>query len=322
MTFFRRFFTAVALVFCATGTGFAADNSPKIPPTSADVAYGPDPMQKLDVYVPTKGKGPFPILFWIHGGGWFAGDKRKDAGNVVPFLDHGAAVVSINYRMTQDARKQNIIPVEAITADNRRALQYVRLHAADWNLNPNIIVTGGGSAGALSSLYLACEGEQANPQSADPVERVSTKITAAEMENAQASMDPETIHEWVPGCAYAYWFFQMTGPTYFNDLGLPPFNQFLADRAKYLDEIKKYSPEYLITKDTPPLYFAFGQKLPAPDTKPWPHSDELVHCPLWGVAFQKVAQQAGVPCYLQYPGHPPEKYKGEGDFAFQELGIK
>ncbi len=49
MTFSRRFLTAVALVFLAAGTGFAGDNTPKIPPTAADVAYGPDPMQKLDV---------------------------------------------------------------------------------------------------------------------------------------------------------------------------------------------------------------------------------------------------------------------------------
>jgi acetyl esterase/lipase len=316
------YFLLAALAFLSAGSAFAADNPPKIPPTAADVAYGPDPRQKLDVYVPTTGKGPFPILFWIHGGGWFAGDKRNGCTNIPPYLDHGCAVVSVDYRLIADARAQKICPpVAAVFADNRRALQFVRLHAADWNLDPAHIVAAGGSAGSVSALYLGCEGEQANPQSPDPVQRVSTKVSGVCAENAQGSLDPQRIHEWLPGCAYAYWAFESDGPTLFTDGGLPSFNKFLAEREKWLPEIKKYSPDWLLTKNAPPIYFSFGLPLPTPDTKPWPHSDALVHCPLWGVGFQKLARQIGATCYLQYPGHPAEKYRGEADFILQTLGI-
>jgi len=313
-------FFAIALLFASPG--FAGDNTPKIAPTVADVAYGADPQQTLDVYVPASGHGPFPILFWIHGGGWYSGDKRRDCANVVPYLDHGCAVVSINYRLIGQARSQKISPpVASVLGDNRRALQFVRLHAAEWNLDPGKIVVAGGSAGAVSALYLGCEGEQANPQSADPVERVSTKVLGVFTEGAQASLDPQRIHEWVPGCAYAYWSFESEGPTLFNNAGLPFFNKFLADRAKWLPEIQKYSPDWLLTSDAPPIYFSFGLLLPAPNTTPWPSSDALVHCPLWGVGFQKLAQEKGVACYVQYPGHPAEKYHGGVDFVLQQLGI-
>jgi acetyl esterase/lipase len=320
----RRILLVGALALLSAGAVFAADNRPKIPPSVADVAYGTDPKQKLDIYLPAAGTGPYPILFWIHGGGWFAGDKGAEkSADFLPYLNHGCAVVSVNYRLIGDARAQKIAPpIAAVLADNRRALQFVRLHAKEWNLDPGRIVVAGGSAGSVSALYLGLEGEKADPQSPDPVERMSTKVSGICAENAQASLDPKRIHEWLPGCAYSYWSFESTGPTLFNDAGLPYFNQFLADRDKWLPEIKKYSPDWLLTKDAPPIFFQFGLPLPKPDTKPWPSSEALVHCPLWGVGFQKLAQEKGVPCYLQYPGHPPEKYRNAADFILQQVGIR
>lgn len=34
--------------------------------------------QQLDVVLPDEGDGPFPVIFYIHGGGWLSGDKRAD----------------------------------------------------------------------------------------------------------------------------------------------------------------------------------------------------------------------------------------------------
>lgn len=174
------------------------------------------------------------------------------------------------------------------------------------------------SAGAASALYLDCEGEQANPASADPVERVSTKVLGALLAVAQTSIDPQHIHEWNPGCAWGYWACET--PADHNWGSIAYFNKYLADRDQWLPVIKKYSPEWLITKDAPPIYFSYGQTLPAPGMTPT--SGELVHSPLWAIGFMKVAQDLGVPCYLQYPGHPAGKYNGDADFVMQQLAVR
>ena len=51
----------------------------------ADLEYVPGghERQKLDLYLPEKATGPLPVVLWVHGGGWRAGDK---AGSPAVFL--------------------------------------------------------------------------------------------------------------------------------------------------------------------------------------------------------------------------------------------
>ena len=125
----KTFSCIIALLIAYVGLAQAADKTIAIPPTVADVAYGTDPKQKLDIYRPPTGKGPFPILLWIHGGGWWGGDKRNEIPDLDKYLAGGCAVVSANYRLIANATSQHISPpVVAVLGDNRRSLQYVRLH--------------------------------------------------------------------------------------------------------------------------------------------------------------------------------------------------
>ncbi|MEO9167452.1 MAG: alpha/beta hydrolase, partial [Aestuariivirga sp.] len=41
-----------------------------------DVAYGSDPRLKLDIYAPTEGQGPWPVIIFVHGGSWSSGNKN------------------------------------------------------------------------------------------------------------------------------------------------------------------------------------------------------------------------------------------------------
>jgi acetyl esterase/lipase len=291
---------------------------PKEAPSIADIAYGPDPKQKLDIYLPS-GPGPFPVLLYFHGGGWFTGDKRTGAMEPEPYLKQGVAMVSADYRIVADAVAEHISPpIVAVLGDNRRALQYVRLHAKEWNLDPDHIVVSGGSAGGGTAIYLGSEGEQANPDSPDPVERVSTKVSGvAGMAAAPTTIDPELIHEWNPGVVWGYWLFEFDPKSLTSK---PDFDKWLADRAEWLPYIEKYSSDRLLTKDAPPMYLQYGQTLPAPGSNPT--SSELVHSPRWALAFQKLAQQRGATVYVQFPGHPPEKYKGISEFILDRLGVK
>ena len=308
------------LVFCLSvffvlqaGLGFCA--TPLVPPFVADVPYGPDPKQKFDIYRPATGSGPFPIIFSIHGGGWFGGDKKQINGG--GFLNQGCAVVSINYRLVQDATAEHISPpVTAVLDDCRRALQDVRLHASDWNLDPARITIFGGSAGATAALYLACAGEKANPDSKDPVERVSTRVLGVGMNGAATSFDPQTIRQWNPGVVWGYWACEPDGKNYSS---LADFNKYLADRDKWLPTILKYSPDHLVSRNTPPLYFSYTEGLPVTGVATPPF--KLIHSPLWAIGFQKLAEKQGVTCYLSYPGHPSEPYPNMVRFLLHQLGM-
>ena len=51
----------------------AADEVAVLPPTKAEVSYGPHKMNVLDFWK-AEGEGPRPLLIHIHGGGWVGGD--------------------------------------------------------------------------------------------------------------------------------------------------------------------------------------------------------------------------------------------------------
>jgi acetyl esterase/lipase len=114
-----------------------------------DVEYAAQSQsQKLDIYIPDEGEGPFPVILSIHGGAFKSGDKGD--GQVTPMLKglkRGYAVVSINYRLSGEA----IFPAQIY--DVKAAVRWVRANAKQYKLNPDRIAAWGGSAGGhLSSL--------------------------------------------------------------------------------------------------------------------------------------------------------------------------
>jgi acetyl esterase/lipase len=109
--------------------------------------------QKLDIYLPEKGNGPFPVILSIHGGAWLAGDKRD--GQVTPMLEglkRGYAVVSVNYRLTREAKWP------AQIHDCKGAVRWIRAHAKEYKLNSDKIAAWGGSAGGHLSAMLGTSG--------------------------------------------------------------------------------------------------------------------------------------------------------------------
>lgn len=114
-----------------------------------DIAYAAkSETQKLDIYLPNEGKGPFPVIIAIHGGGFAWGDKK--GGNLAPMfkgLNHGYAVVAVNYRLSNEAK------FPAAINDVKAAIRFIRVNAAQYNLNPDKIALWGDSAGGnLASL--------------------------------------------------------------------------------------------------------------------------------------------------------------------------
>lgn len=113
-----------------------------------DIAYASTSQsQKLDIYLP-EGDGPFPVILSIHGGAFRAGDKGD--GQVIPMLEgltRGYAVVSMNYRLSQEAK------FPALIYDVKAAVRWIRANAKQYKFNPDKIAAWGGSAGGhLSAL--------------------------------------------------------------------------------------------------------------------------------------------------------------------------
>jgi len=122
------------------------------PSPDATIAYGPDQMQKVDVWRP-KGKGPFPVVVMVHGGcwttsiadrslmNWVADDLRKD----------GIAVWNIDYRGVDRAGGGYPGTFE----DAAKATDALTANAATFSLDTRRIVAIGHSAGGHLALWLA-----------------------------------------------------------------------------------------------------------------------------------------------------------------------
>jgi hypothetical protein len=116
------------------------------------------------------------------------------------------------------------------------------------------------------------------------------------------------MQEWVPGVEWG-------APA----LGYS-FAESLKRREELLPVIAKWSPDALLHRGTPPLYFENNWGLTQPEKVG--EADYKVHSPAWALGFQKLAHKAGVVCHVKYPGHSTEKYKDIWDFIVQELTDK
>lgn len=128
-----------------------------------DIAYreGPeaDPeKQKLDLYLP-KGKTDFPVVFFVHGGGWSSGDRKLYRPLGLLFARKGIGAVVVSYRLTPKVQHPGHIE------DVARAFAWTHRNIARHGGRPDqIFVTGQSAGGHLAALlatnadYLLAEG--------------------------------------------------------------------------------------------------------------------------------------------------------------------
>ena len=127
-----------------------------------DIPYvaSPHERQVLDVYAPDDAKGKkLPVIFWIHGGGWQAGDKADVGVKPQFFVDKGCVFVSTNYRLYPHVEMGELI------GDVAKAIGWTHKHIAEYGGDPGRMIVGGHSAGAqLAAIvctddrYLKTEG--------------------------------------------------------------------------------------------------------------------------------------------------------------------
>lgn len=217
-----------------------------------DVTYvtsaNPSEAQKLDIYLPNEGTGPFPVIIEIHGGGFIIGSKSSSSSAaIIKGVEKGYAVVSVGYRLSSEAQ------FPAQINDIKAAIRFLRANATKYQLNPDKFATWGGSAGGSLSALAATSGNVASLQD-------DSLGNAGISDSVQACVD---------------WF----GPIYFSTmdaefaaLGQTPAmgttSAATSAESKYLGltvgtaeaeaAVKAASPQTYITAEDPAVYIQHG----------------------------------------------------------------
>lgn len=213
-----------------------------------DVPYASESAsQKMDIYLPKEGKGPFPVILAIHGGGFSGGDKgTMEVDGELTGLNHGYAVVSINYRLSGEAT------FPAALFDVKAALRFLRAHAAEYQLDAKHIAAWGDSAGAnLAALAGTTAGHPEFEDLTQGNEGQSSAVCA--------------VVAWFPPVDY------LREDAQFRAKGVTPFawtDQPDSSIAKYMGApiqqiaglMRFTNPESFITKDTVPFLIENGAK--------------------------------------------------------------
>ena len=299
--------SCTVLMLAHSVVGAQQPPDPPLPvPDPANVRYGPHDRNVLDLWLAESDRVA-PLVIYYHGGGFSRGDKRSINRELVrQLLGNGVSVAAANYRLTDTA------PYPAQMHDAARALQFIRLHAAEYGIDPTRIGATGGSAGAGISQWLAFHDDLADPDNPDPLLRQSTRLTAIVPVSAQTSYDPRFIKrlmntEQVEGALIA--FFGMRSAADVDD-------------ARFHPLFEDSSPLNHLTTDDPPVLFFFRQRN---DPLPPNSSGELhIHHPKFGFALKEKADELGVECTVllseDHPeGQPIDKYV---KFFLEKFGVR
>ncbi len=264
-----------------------------------DIAYGADPSNRMDLYKP-PGEGPFPAIIYVHGGGWWNGDKKFLTDDTIDYMvSKGAAVVAINYRNLIEAKRDGIFPpVLAPLDDTRSAYQYLLKNGRSMGVDNTRLAVWGDSAGGFNALWLALSVEKEH----------SSPIKAVGGIDAQTTIDPLEMRDWVsPSINYGGHAF-----------GLPEadFQSFLTQRSKFLDAIMALSPSYLVGANSPPIVLLYSKGLQDQSTD---HMS-LVHSPKFGAGFEKAAKKNGhAITLLDGAARIPTRYSDFFDFLIDHV---
>ena len=139
-----------------------------------DLVYSVQNEKELlaDLYIPKNSQSPVPVIIWLHGGGWRFGDRKLGPDFSTYFASRGFAMVSIEYRLSEDA----IFP--APIHDVKTAVRWVKTIAETYSLDSNRIGLWGSSAGghlaALATTSGSDELIDENPEYPD----ISSEVQA------------------------------------------------------------------------------------------------------------------------------------------------
>jgi acetyl esterase/lipase len=142
----------LGLLFSCSSNDDKAAATPALPLTEqtlANVAYGTDPQQKMDVYLPANRTTNTKVVIVIHGGAWVEGDKADMAGVAAivheRFPDY--AVVNINYRLA--TQSSPAFPKQ--TEDLRKVINFLK--DSNYTISDDYALVGASAGAHIAMLY-------------------------------------------------------------------------------------------------------------------------------------------------------------------------
>lgn len=282
---------------------------PSIPPIDvgsaavefyAGVAYDAHAETLLDIFV-QRAIPNAPLVIYIHGGGFIGGSRNTaysgQSAEIAKTLSEGYSFATIDYRLLAEVDPDG---VRKPLADAARALQFVRYHAEALHLDPARIAVQGGSAGAGTSLWLATHDDLADPISADPIARMSTRVVAAAASNTQSTydvlrwqeiiLDPFglAIEPFIAEYELEQRMASFYGVTSLADLALP-------DTVLYRADVDMIG---MMSSDDPPIFVESDHASGEPRSE-----GELLHHPLHAKAVHDHAGAVGIPVTAYIPAY-------------------
>ena len=227
------------------GAPGGTSNFVSIVPAYQDLAYATvSDAQKLDLYLPTTGSGPFPVVVMIHGGGFMFGDKTDGGGlaGVDQLVDAGYAIASINYRLSSEAT------YPAQINDAKAAVRLLRANASKYNLNPDKIGAWGASAGGnlVALLGTTCG---------------VAELEGADLGNADRSSCVQAVVDWFGPIDFLAMDEQFAGtscPQNHNDASSPESKLVGAAIQTVPDLVKTTNPMNYIDATDAPFFIQHG----------------------------------------------------------------
>lgn len=231
---------AVLVGVVAVGLGWPGQAQAQAAREHKDVVYATvdGTSLGLDIYLPAGVESP-PLLVWVHGGAWRAGNKSQ-----VPkqFLEHGFAMASLDFRQSTEAR------FPAQVHDIKAAIRFLRAKATTYGYRSDRIAIAGASSGAhLAALVGVTNGHRQlegtlgdfTDQSSD-VHAILDYFGASNLTTILAQSTPFGLNVREPALELL--------------LGAPP------DTAKALAELA--SPVLHVDANDPPLLLLHGDRDP------------------------------------------------------------